>query len=73
MPKVLYSNPNYVKLMRREHSTDTRAKTVGLTEAGKKCVQQTVKAVEKVDADFFAPLGDKVSTFNKQLLLLMGK
>ena len=40
-------------LQRQEHSTDTRAKTVGLTENGKKIVKQAVKTVENFDKTFF--------------------
>src|SRR4051812_27467272 len=58
-------------LQRQEHATDTRAKTVALTEEGKKIIKQAIKAVEKFDADFFAPLADKTSDFNKKLLLLL--
>jgi MarR family transcriptional regulator, organic hydroperoxide resistance regulator len=60
-------------LVRQEHATDTRAKTVVLTEEGKKITRQAVKTVEKFDADFFAPLGDKTSDFNKKLLQLLKK
>ncbi len=58
-------------LKRQEHSTDTRAKTVVLTEEGKKVIKQAVKSVEKFDAEFFSPLGDKTSEFNKRLLALL--
>jgi DNA-binding MarR family transcriptional regulator len=58
-------------LQRQEHATDTRAKTVVLTEEGKKIIKQAIKTVEKFDADFFGPLGDKTGDFNKKLLLLL--
>lgn len=58
-------------LHRQEHSTDTRAKTVSLTESGKKVIKQAVRAVEKFDDLFFAPLGDKTNDFNKKLLSLL--
>ena len=58
-------------LQRQEHATDTRAKTVALTEQGQKIVKQAVKAVEKFDADFFSPLGDKTKDFNKKLISLL--
>jgi DNA-binding MarR family transcriptional regulator len=58
-------------IQRQEHATDTRAKTVALTEEGKKVIKQAVKAVEKFDADFFSPLADKTSDFNKKLLILL--
>ena len=58
-------------LQRQEHATDTRAKTVALTEEGKKIIKQAIKTVEKFDADFFQPLAEKTSDFNKKLLLLL--
>jgi len=58
-------------LQRQEHHTDTRAKTVALTEEGKKIIKQAVKTVEKFDNDFFKPLSDKTNDFNKKLILLL--
>jgi MarR family transcriptional regulator, organic hydroperoxide resistance regulator len=60
-------------LQRQEHATDTRAKTVELTDNGKKIIKQAVKTVEAFDADFFAVLGEKIPKFNKQLGLLLGQ
>jgi MarR family transcriptional regulator, organic hydroperoxide resistance regulator len=60
-------------IQRQEHATDTRAKTVGLTEDGKKIVKKAVVAVEKFDAEFFSVLGGKTSEFNKNLLMLLGQ
>jgi len=58
-------------LQRQEHATDTRAKTVALTESGKKIIKQAVKAVEKFDSDFFKGLGSGTNDFNKKLLSLL--
>lgn len=58
-------------LQRQEHLTDTRAKTVGLTDNGKKIIKQAVKAVETFDKIFFATLGNKTEVFNEQLLTLL--
>jgi DNA-binding MarR family transcriptional regulator len=58
-------------LERQEHATDTRAKTVLLTQSGKDIVVQAVKTVEKFDADFFSTLGDGVGGFNQQLKSLL--
>ena len=58
-------------LQRQEHLTDTRAKTVGLTDNGKKIIKLAVKTVENFDKTFFATLGDKTRTFNEQLLTLL--
>jgi MarR family transcriptional regulator, organic hydroperoxide resistance regulator len=60
-------------IQRQEHVTDTRAKTVGLTEDGKKIVKKAIVAVEKFDAEFFSVLGGKTSEFNKNLVALLGQ
>lgn len=58
-------------LQRQEHSTDTRAKTVALTNEGEAIVKQAVKVVEKFDKSFFSPLGERTSDFNKKLISLL--
>ena len=58
-------------LQRQEHQTDTRAKTVGLTEQGKKIIKVAVKTVESFDKSFFSILGNKTKTFNEQLVSLL--
>lgn len=58
-------------LRRQEHLTDTRAKTVELTENGIKTAKLAVKAVEIFDGEFFQPLGDKTKDFNKKLNSLL--
>jgi MarR family transcriptional regulator, organic hydroperoxide resistance regulator len=60
-------------LQRHEHSTDTRAKTVGLTEEGKKIIKKAVITVESFDREFFSLLGNKTKEFNMSLLSLLGK
>ena len=59
-------------LKRQEHSTDTRAKTVVLTDNGTKIVKLAVKTVEQFDNTFFQSLGNKTKEFNKYLLALLG-
>jgi DNA-binding MarR family transcriptional regulator len=56
---------------RREHDTDTRAKTVILTEAGKKIVKKAIVAVEKFDRKFFSILGNRTHKFNHHLIHLL--
>ena len=58
-------------LQREEHATDTRAKVVVLTDAGKKLVKQAVVAVERFDEQFFRVLGNKTASFNQQLQRLL--
>ena len=60
-------------LQRKEHLTDTRAKTVGLTEEGVKIIKKAVVAVEKFDKEFFSLLGDKTTELNNNLMLLLGQ
>ena len=58
-------------LSRQEHATDTRAKTVALTDSGVKIAQLAVKVVEKFDKDFFTPLGQDSAEFNGKLQQLL--
>ena len=58
-------------LQRQEHLTDTRAKTVALTESGKKIIKEAVKVVEAFDKDFFSVLGSKTNEFNRKLIALL--
>lgn len=60
-------------LQRKEHLTDTRAKTVGLTEEGKEIIKQAVQTVEAFDKSFFAILGKETQLFNAQLLTLLAQ
>jgi len=60
-------------VQRQEHSTDTRAKNVALTEEGKKIIKQAVKTVEAFDKEFFLVLGDRINSFNKQMALLLNQ
>lgn len=54
---------------RIEHPTDTRAKTVAITEKGKEVVKKAVVAVEAFDNQFFTPIAS--SEFNLQLMTLL--
>lgn len=56
---------------RREHHTDTRAKSVTLTESGVAISRQAVEIINKVDIDFFATLSTNVKDFNGSLLNLL--
>jgi len=58
---------------RQEHETDTRAKTVLLTESGIETIIQAVKTVEKFDNYFFSALGNKVNDFNIDLKALLSR
>jgi DNA-binding MarR family transcriptional regulator len=56
---------------RQEHHTDTRAKSVTLTESGIEIARQAVGIINKVDADFFQGLGEEVKGFNGMLVGLL--
>lgn len=58
-------------IQRKEHETDTRAKTVDLTAAGSKVAAMAVKTVEKFDAAFFSSLKEHQKKFNNKLNLLL--
>jgi DNA-binding MarR family transcriptional regulator len=58
-------------IKRQEHLTDSRAKTVALTESGKKVIKLAVVTVEKFDATFFSLLGNETKDLNKNLLTLL--
>ena len=54
-------------LQRKEHTKDTRAKLVSLTNKGIIVLNKSVKAVEKFDRQFFNKLEDS-EKFNRELL-----
>lgn len=51
--------------------TDTRAKTVEITDNGKKIIKHAIKTVETFDKTFFQTLGNNTLLFNEQLLTLL--
>jgi MarR family transcriptional regulator, organic hydroperoxide resistance regulator len=58
-------------IKRQEHETDTRAKTVGLTEIGLKNIKQAIKTVEEFDRQFFGSLVNGTKDFNNKLTTLL--
>jgi DNA-binding MarR family transcriptional regulator len=60
-------------IKRQEHSTDTRAKTVVLTDKGIKVIKQAIKKVESFDTGFFSRLKANLATFNKSILILLNE
>jgi len=60
-------------IQRQEHLTDTRAKTVGLTEEGKKIIKKAVITIEKFDTVFFSLPGIKIKELNKYLSIILGQ
>lgn len=58
-------------IQRQEHLTDTRAKTVALTEEGVKLIKKAIITIEQFDRDFFSTLGHKVKDLNENLKSLL--
>ena len=55
---------------RQEHSTDTRAKTLRITNKGKELIKKAVVTVEQTDRNFFALLGERTKILNEMLVEL---
>lgn len=61
-------------LVRRDpHPTDTRAKSLAVTEQGRELAAQAVRVVENIDRDFFSKLGADMGNFNRNLLALISE
>ncbi|NTE05636.1 MarR family transcriptional regulator [Agrobacterium tumefaciens] len=60
-------------LVRKEHSTDTRAKIVQLTDNGISVTRLALKTVEKFDIDFFSVLKNKQQDFNGLVINLIAE
>jgi DNA-binding MarR family transcriptional regulator len=58
-------------IARQEHHTDTRAKSVVLTNSGIKITKEAVKIIENFDSDFFNCLGSNKQELNKGLQALL--
>jgi len=71
--KVLRTLEEKGFITRQEHETDTRAKTIRLTEIGKTVLQKGLIEVENADLDFFASLDENLSSFNSNMAKLIDK
>ena len=71
--KVLRKLEEKKFIARKEHTTDTRAKWVILTEKGAKILQKAIIEVEKADMNFFSPLGSNITDFNLDMQLIIEK
>jgi DNA-binding MarR family transcriptional regulator len=58
-------------IRRQEHSTDTRAKKIDITEQGKEVIKKAIVTVETTDLAFFSLLKDKTKTLNELLITLI--
>jgi DNA-binding MarR family transcriptional regulator len=71
--KVLRTLEEKGFITRQGHETDTRAKTIRLTNNGRTVLQKAIVEVEDADLDFFAALDSKLSSFNKNMVSLIDK
>lgn len=71
--KVLRTLEDKKFISREEHLTDTRAKVIKLTDSGAIVLQKALTAIENADKEFFSVLDENLSTFNKNLLLIINK
>jgi DNA-binding MarR family transcriptional regulator len=71
--KVLRTLEDKGFITRKGHETDTRAKTIRLTNKGELLLQKAIIEIENADLDFFASLDTKLSQFNKNMVLLINK
>jgi len=69
--KVLRTLEEKGFITRQEHETDTRAKTIRLTNNGAVVLQKAIIEIENADLDFFATLDTKLSSFNKNMVQLI--
>ena len=69
--KVLRTLEEKGFITRQEHKTDTRAKTIRLTNNGAVVLQKAIIEIENADLDFFATLDTKLSSFNKNMVQLI--
>lgn len=69
--KVLRTLEEKGFITRKEHETDTRAKTIRLTTNGEIVLQKAIIEIENADLDFFATLKANLSSFNKNMVQLI--
>ena len=71
--KVLRTLEEKGFITRREHETDTRAKTIRLTANGEIVLQKAIIEIENADMIFFAALDTNLPSFNKNMVQLIDK
>lgn len=69
--KVLRTLVDKGFVSRKEHETDTRAKTINLTPPGENVLQKAIIVVEQADLDFFSSLATDLPSFNKHMAQLI--
>lgn len=71
--KVLRTLEEKGFITRQEHETDTRAKTIRLTNIGETVLQKAIIEVENADLDFFSTLDENLSSFNSNMVKLIDR
>lgn len=69
--KVLRTLEDKKFITRKAHQTDTRAKTISLTEMGETVLQKAIICVENADLAFFASLDQGLPSFNSNMASLI--
>ena len=69
--KVLRTLENKKIIARNEHHTDTRAKTITLTDKGITLLKKALKIVNEVDSDFFSIITNKEISFDSLMIELI--
>ncbi|RUT68354.1 MarR family transcriptional regulator [Flavobacterium cupreum] len=69
--KVLRTLEEKGFVTRQEHETDTRAKTIRLTDTGEAVLQKAIIEIENADLDFFSSLNENLSSFNSNMVKLI--
>lgn len=69
--KVLRNLEDKKFVIRQEHETDTRAKTIRLTANGEIVLQKSLIEIENADLIFFGGLENKLPSFNKNMVKLI--
>lgn len=71
--KVLRTLAEKGFITRQEHETDTRAKTIRLTDTGEIVLQKAIIEIENADLDFFSILQEKLPSFNNNMVKLIDR
>lgn len=71
--KVLRTLEEKGFITRHEHETDTRAKTIRLTNTGETILQKGLIEVENADLDFFSSLDENLPLFNSNMANLIDR
>ena len=71
--KVLRTLEEKGFITRKEHETDTRAKTIRLTNTGENVLQKAIIEVENADLDFFSTLDENLPLFNSSMAKIIDR